>query len=128
MRRILLVDTLSSTYIITIADYDHIIFHSVTDGSNTSVTIATVSCIDGDRDPVDPPQLQAKPTPNPNSVTLQAGPHIHSRHRVPFDTVYIDPFDRPVESPWPETPEARRVSETKQIPLRLPITLHSQHK
>ena len=66
------VDTLSSIYIITILDYDYIIFHSVTDGSNTGYIIAI--------DPVDPPlQLHAKPAPNPNSATFQAGPLIHSQ-------------------------------------------------
>ena len=42
LRRILLVDTLSTTYIITLPDYDHIVFYSVTDGSNTQVTIITI--------------------------------------------------------------------------------------
>ncbi|KAF6231920.1 hypothetical protein HO173_009757 [Letharia columbiana] len=43
--------------------------------------------------------VYAKPTSTPNSVTLQAGPPIHSRHRVPFDKTHahIDPFDRPID-------------------------------
>ncbi|KAM0800619.1 hypothetical protein BDR22DRAFT_241508 [Usnea florida] len=57
--------------------------------------------INGNRDPVDPPQLHAKPAPNPNSATLQAGPLIHSQ---PSSTIWqtnisrIDPFDRPVDT------------------------------
>ena len=63
-------------------------YSSVTNGSNTLVD-----------SPVVYTRYMQSLDQNPNSLTLQAGPHIHSQSSSTFwqHTVQIDPFDRPVD-------------------------------